>query len=90
MWQEKFEFLNFPSNVRVKSAEVVENLMGERNITLKVEYCDNEPLNYSEDLRLTYNGENYIMPTRKPQAEQSNENAQVNICLLYTSPSPRD
>ena len=83
MWQENFEFKNFPSNVRVKSAEVVENLMGERNITLKVEYCDNEPLNYSEDLRLTYKGEDYIMPTRKPQAEQSNENAQVNMEWIF-------
>ncbi len=83
MWQEKFEFLNFPSNIRVKTAQVEENLMGERNITLQVEYCDNEPLNYSEDLRLVYNGQEYIMPTRLPQASHSNDSAQVPMELVF-------
>ena len=57
--------------------------MGERNITLQIEYCDNERLNYSEDLRLTYKGETYIMPIRSPQASQSNDSSQVRMEWVF-------
>lgn len=76
--------VNFPEYATLSNAEIHRNFMGANTITSTLDIDGNIKPDFSHDWIVEFQGERYVHPLRKPQADKGNESLYSSINLTFT------
>lgn len=75
--------INLPEYAKISQATVIVTDMGERTINTQVKIDGDIAPDFSFDWEIEFDGDRYIMPLRKPQAEKGNDSLNSKIDLTF-------